>query len=291
MPISYMKSGSCWRKPRDEVECLSKSRRRKTPPAHFDKYQYYLDSVQSPEKDVEFLRDTFKMLAGWTPKILREDFCGTFANCCEWVKLGPAYQAIGVDLDDEPLEYGRKNYLPKLKPAQKERLAIHQQDVLGEDLPKADLIVALNFSFFIFKERQVLRRYFKEVHDSLHNKGLFIADCFGGSACQEANEERTDHGKFSYYWDQVNFDPVTNKALFHIHYKRKGEKKRERVFTYDWRMWTIPEIREIMHEAGFSKTWVLWEGTTKKGEGDGDFKPVEKGEECDSWIAYIVGAK
>ena len=107
----------------------------------------------------------------------------------------------------------------------------------------------------------------------------------------EPNEEETDHGDVSYYWDQDSFDPVTNEAMFYIHFKRKGEKKREKMFTYDWRMWTIPEIREIMEEAGFKETRVYWEGTTEDGDGDGEFKAVTKGEDCEAWVSYVVGLK
>ena len=122
---------------------------------------------------------------------------------------------------------------------------------------------------------------------------MFVCDIFGGSQCYEPNEEETEHINkgFSYYWDQDSWDPVTNEAMFYIHFKRKGEKKREQVFTYDWRMWSIPELREILAEAGFSKSFVYWEGTTADGEGDGDFKQVESGEDCESWVSYVAATK
>ena len=65
----------------------------------------------------------------------------------------------------------------------------------------------------------------------------------------------------------------------------------ESVFKYDWRMWSIPEIKEIMLEVGFQDTLVYWEGTNKKGLGNGIFSKRKKGEACLSWIAYIVGVK
>lgn len=261
---------------------------RKTKPA-FDKYAYYRRSVQAPDNDVVFLRDTYKQLRGKDPTTLREDFCGTFSICTEWVKLGSKYKAIGVDLDPEPILYGHTHYMPTLTTAQRNRIQIVQDNVLNPDLPKADVVCAMNFSYFIFKDRSVLRSYFANCLRTLNTGGILIADCFGGSRCYEANEEETEHKDFSYFWDQVNFDPVTNFATFHIHFKVKGQKKVERAFTYDWRMWSIPELREIMHEAGFKKTHVYWEGTTKSGEGNGIFKPVDRGEECEAWIAYVVG--
>ena len=56
-------------------------------------------------------------------------------------------------------------------------------------------------------------------------------------------------------------------------------------------MWSLPELREILAEVGFKKTHVYWEGTTKSGEGNGVFTRTEKGEACESWIAYIAAEK
>jgi hypothetical protein len=260
-------------------------------PESFDKYLYYKNAVQSPETDVEFLRDTYKELRGKEPSVLREDFCGTFAICCEWVKLSSKARAFGIDLDQEPILYGLANYLTKLSPNQRERVKVLQENVLNPGLPKADVIAALNFSYFVFKERSMMKSYFHNCLGTLNPGGIFVADVFGGSQCQEANEEETAHKDFTYYWDQENFDPVTNEAMFHIHFKPKGKKKIEKVFTYDWRMWSIPELREMMRETGFRKTYVYWEGTTRAGTGDGVFKRAEKGEECEAWIAYVVGEK
>ena len=58
-----------------------------------------------------------------------------------------------------------------------------------------------------------------------------------------------------------------------------------------WRLWSIPEVRELMLEAGFSKADVYWEGPGKDGDGDGIYKKREKVENDDVWIAYIVGVK
>lgn len=272
----------------------STTRRRvhkKSPKRVFDKYEYYSKAVQSAENDVVFLRKAYRELRAKDPKVLREDFCGTFSLSCEWVKLNPRFEAFGVDLDPEPLEYGRLKHLPKLKPDQVKRLHLMEGNVLLSTLPQADLAIAMNFSYYIFKTRELMKQYFTNVYKSLKKDGVFILDCFGGSQCYDAIEETTDHKSFKYYWDQTGFDPVTNRALFHIHFKLKGQKKVERVFTYDWRMWSIPELRELLHEVGFKRSHVYWEGTTRAGEGDGVFTRTEKGEACLSWIAYIAAEK
>ena len=267
----------------------------KLPP--FDKYYYYSQSVQSPADDMEFLERVYKEARGkrLTPKVMREDFCAAFLNSCAWVKRGRDRIAHGVDLDPEPLQYGKDHYFPLMPKESLKRLHLHQKDVLGKGLPKADIICALNFSYFIFKERETLKAYFKNCLKTLNDKGVFVLDCFGGAHCWEPNEEETeykDHDPpYSYYWDQDAIDPLTHHARFYIHFKRKGEAKRTKVFAYEWRMWTVAELKDLLLEAGFSKVNLYWEGTTKSGEGDGHFKISEKGDECEAWVCYIAGIK
>lgn len=258
------------------------------PKSSYDKYKLYSAAVQSPETDVVFLRDTYKELRKKAPESMREDFCGTYALSCEWVKLNPKHRAVGVDLDPEPIAYGTEHYYSKLKLDQRLRLEILNANVMDPNLPKVDLVAAMNFSYFIFKSRSAIMEYFKNVLRTLNKDGIFILDLFGGSLCHDAIEEKTKRKGFTYYWDQKNFDPVTNFAEFAIHFKLDGGKKQLDQFTYDWRMWTIPELREILAEVGFKKTHVYWEGTNKQGGGDGVFKRVDKGESCQSWIAYIA---
>ncbi|MNK80068.1 hypothetical protein D3C87_997660 [compost metagenome] len=263
---------------------------KKSSKVQFDKYELYRKAVQSAETDVVFLRDTFKELKGKAPRVFREDFCGTFALSCEWIKLNPRHESIGVDLDPEPMAYGRSHYLNKLTGEQQKRMKLLEGNVLDPNLPKSDLIAGMNFSYCCFKTRDLLKKYFANAYRSLNKDGIFLVDTFGGSQCYDAIEDTIKHDNFTYYWDQTNFDPVTNEALFHIHFK-VGGKKIEQVFTYDWRLWSIPEIRDLMMEVGFSKVHVYWEGTAKDGSGDGNFTRVDHGESCQSWIAYIVAEK
>ena len=266
---------------------LNKTKTKKKMP-EFDKYYYYLRSVQSPEADVAFMRDTYKQLKHKLPKTLCEDFCGTFAICCSWVKLNKSFRAIGVDLDAEPIAYGEVHHRPKLNDDQKRRVYIIQDDVLSHELPKVDIVLASNFSYYIFKERNLLLEYFKNAKRRCKRDGLFILDSFGGPDCMEPVEEETNHGDFKYYWDEDTFDPVTQQAQFYIHFKRKGEKKREKVFSYDWRMWTLPELKDVLLDAGFKKVHIYWEGDDEKGNGNGEFTRVTKAEVVNAYVAYLV---
>jgi SAM-dependent methyltransferase len=256
----------------------------------FDKFEYYHESVQSPETDVRFLRRIYREHRQAEPRLLREDFCGTFQLCQEWAKLSSRNRAMGLDLDPEPLEYGRR-LLKNRSSSLQDRVTAIEKNVLDVDGPRADITVAMNFSYFIFQTRNEMKKYFAAAYKALRPKGLFVLDVFGGSACSDENEEKTRYRKFTYYWHQHGFDPVTNRAKFSIHFKPHKGRKIEDVFTYDWRMWSIPELRELLVEVGFKRTHVYWEGTTRSGAGDGKFTRTEKGEECLAWVAYIAAEK
>jgi hypothetical protein len=92
-------------------------------------------------------------------------------------------------------------------------------------------------------------------------------------------------------WDQAEYFPVTGDLLCHIHFRFPDRSRLERAFTYDWRLWTLPELRELLEEAGFRRTTVYWEGTDRRGNGNGEFLPEAKGEADAGWIVYLVAEK
>lgn len=257
----------------------------------FDRYQYYQDAVQSPKDDAAFLDRVYQEEFKRPPKSMREDFCAAFALCCAWVKRDPSYEAIGVDIDPEPLEYGKAHYAAKLSSNERERVQILQRNVLDPELPTADIICALNFSYMGIKERPHLKEYFSKCLLGLGDRGVLVLDCFGGGGTQEPNENETEYDDFSYFWDQDTWNPVTHEAQFYIHFKRKGEPKREKVFSYDWRMWSLPELRDLLKEVGFSQVKIYWEGTDEDGDGNGEFALTTEGDQCESWVAYVVAVK
>jgi SAM-dependent methyltransferase len=260
-----------------------------TPRKAFDKHAAYALAVQSPSEDARFLRRVYSELSGKTPKTLREDFCGTFALCCEWVKHDDSARAWGLDIDPDPIKYGAKNYLAQLEEKQRSRVQVRKLDVMSPRAPRADLICAFNFSYFVFQERRTLVRYFESCRKRLAPKGLFVVDIFGGPQHGHPCVETKRLSGMKYYFEQSEFDPITNKTRFHLSFERTGERKRNRVFSYDWRMYSIPEIRDAMLDAGFKDTVVYWEGTARDGRGSGVFHRRAKGEPCEVWVAYIVG--
>jgi SAM-dependent methyltransferase len=258
-----------------------------------DIHELYELSVQNVENEIEFLQTTFKSLTGRTAYLFREDFCGTASASCQWVRQGIDYQAIGVDIEPSVLDWGRQNRVSKLNIEDQARVSLIESDVMTVETPKVDLLAAFNFSYFIFNTRDSLRAYFERARAALKDDGVFFCDMFGGPESQEVTKEKTKHKKhgFSYIWDQAEFHPVSNYIRCHIHFKFKDGSKIKKAFTYEWRLWSAPELRELLLEAGFSKATVYWEGEDEDGEGNGEFTPNEEGEADLAWIAYIVAEK
>jgi hypothetical protein len=258
----------------------------------FDKHTYYEKAVQNPNNEVEFFNEKFEQLRGRKAFTLREDFCGTAAISCKWVDQGPEHFAWGIDLDPDPIEYGKKTHLAPLDDAAQKRMHYIEGNVLNSGTPKVDICFAFNFSYFIFKQRKQLLEYFIAAHDALEEDGVFFIDLFGGP---DSITEMTDvikHDGFKYYWECQNFNPMNNHCRFAIHFKLKGEQKRKDVFVYDWRMYGMAELRDILEEAGFKKTVAYWEEDDEEDEGgNGVFYPTEDAEQCDAWVTYIAALK
>jgi len=266
-------------------------KKRRTMADKADIHELYEKSVQNVEHEVEFLQTTFKELSGRTAYLFREDFCGTASASCQWVRQGGEYQAIGVDIDPAVLEWGRRNRVSRLSAADQARVSLIEGDVMSTETPPVDLMAAFNFSYFIFDTRDKLRAYFEQAHAALKDDGVFFVDLFGGPEAQEETKEKTKYKRFTYIWHQAEFHPVTNFIRCHIHFRFKDGSKIKKAFTYEWRLWSAPEIREVLAEAGFRKATLYWEGEDEDGEGNGEFTPEEKGEADLAWIAYIVAEK
>ncbi len=253
-----------------------------------EKYVLYESSVQNPEADIAFINKEYKKIYGKNPLVLREDFCGTGSMACAWVAQSKKHKAHGIDLDMEPISYGVENHLFKLAEADQGRMEFILGNVMSTYNFKTDVIVAFNFSYFLFKQRADLVKYFSQVRKHLKKDGAFFIDLFGGTETKKPLIESVRHTKHTYYWDCEKYNPLTGDVLYYIHFKtHKDQVKHEKVFKYDWRMWDARELLDVIADAGFSKTHIYWEGVEKDGSGNGNFKQSTKAENCESWVTYI----
>jgi cyclopropane fatty-acyl-phospholipid synthase-like methyltransferase len=207
------------------------------------------------------------------------------------VRTSDKRHSVGVDIDASVLDRGRRNRVARLPERTRARVKLLNDDVRTVATEPVDVVGAFNFSYFYFKTRDEMRGYFANVHRALNADGLFFLDAFGGPEAFAVQKEKTKYDGFTYVWDQAEYEPVTGRMLCNIHFKFTDGSKIKNAFTYDWRLWTLPELRELLTEAGFSKVRVYWEGDDGDGGGDGEFKESATGDSDLAWIAYIIAEK
>jgi SAM-dependent methyltransferase len=256
-----------------------------------DRHELYELSVQEPESEVDLIEQVWSEQRDRRCELIREDFCGTAVVCKEWVKRRRSHSAIGVDLDNSVLDWARHRIPQRLTTEQGERVTLLNDNVLTVQTEPVDSVLAMNFSYYLFRTRSELRAYFERVREVLKDDGLFLMDAYGGSESFEEMKEERELDGFTYVWDQNSYDPISGEAVNYIHFKFPDGSKLKRAFEYHWRLWTLPEIRELLAEAGFKTTWVYWEGTDEDGEGDGEWAVTDRGEACPGWVAYLVSSK
>jgi SAM-dependent methyltransferase len=260
-----------------------------------DRHRLYELSVQCAEAEVDFIDESYRMLRGRSARLLREDFCGTASVCCEWVTRRKGNRALGIDIDPEVLDWGRTHNLSRLQQDIAKKVNLLEEDVLEVETRAPDIVVAMNFSYWLLKHRAALKRYFKRVRKALRDDGIFFLDAYGGyDSYRIITEERTiesDAGDFTYIWEQEKYDPITGRLVCHIHFAFPDGSRIDRAFSYDWRLWSLPEVRELLDEAGFDRVICYWQGWDQEGNPDGIFTPVEEGEPDAGWIAYLTAEK
>jgi hypothetical protein len=257
-----------------------------------DRHYLYQESVQDTEAEIDFVEETWAALRKRPAELLREDFCGTANTACEWVRRDEGHWAIGVDLDDEVLAWGEENNLAQLSSGQRSRISLFSDDVREVETDLADIVLAMNFSYYLFLTRAELLQYFENVRANLVEDGLFFLDAYGGyDAPKDIVEERECDG-FTYLWEQADFNPIDSCMVCSIHFEFPDGSRMDRAFSYNWRLWTLPEIRELLNEAGFGEVTVYWEGTDEEtNEGNGVFEPAARGDADPGWVCYIVAQR
>jgi SAM-dependent methyltransferase len=267
-----------------------------------DRHALYEAAVQNVDYDLAHVERLFRRLRGRPARVLREDFCGTAGLACAWVRRDPARRAIGVDLDAEPLEWARAHRLPRLREAAR-RVTLVRGDALRARVPRADVTMAYNFSWWVFHSRAELAAYFRAARRGLVRDGLLVLETFGGTESAVAlRETRRIAGRrgpdgealpnFRYTWEQESFNPITHRLRCAIHFALPGGRVLRRAFRYDWRLWTLPETRELLLEAGFREAHVYTQGwDDAKGGLDGVYRRRASFENQQSWLAIVVGVK
>ena len=240
-----------------------KKQKRKPKPSRFtaataDRHELYELSVQNVETEIDFVDETFKELRGRHAARFREDFCGTGNTSVEWIGRRKTNTAVGLDIDQPTLDWGIQRRLEPMAQEDRDRITLLNCDVL-QPSPEAkdmDCVLAMNFSYWLFKTRPHMLEYFKQVRESLKPDGIFFLDHYGGSEAMEEQEEireieDDDGSTFDYVWDQDKFYPITSEVDCKIHFRFPDGTEMKDAYVYTWRLWGLTEIKELLEEAGF----------------------------------------
>ncbi len=219
-----------------------------------------------------------------------------------FVARHPRNEAWGIDLHEPTLEWGRQHHLAYLDNDARKRTHLVLGDVMTAEAPPTDVTIAFNFSYWIFKTREQVRAYFAKVYRDLSGDGVFLLDAFGGQHSMGHMKDRRKIPKttrpdgltvpkYTYIWDQARFNTITHEIRCHIHFRFSDGSRIERAFTYDWRMWTLPELQELLKEAGFKDVHVYLHGWDEDGESDEVYRRRTFYKNEWSWVGYLAALK
>jgi SAM-dependent methyltransferase len=265
-----------------------------------DPHVLYEAAVQGVDFDLDLMETVYRRLRGRRFQLFREDFCGTGQMAGAWVLRRPENRAWGVDLDAPTLAWAREHRLRRMGKRAR-RLRLVRADVRAVTRPQVDVVAAFNYSYWVFKQRAQLLRYFRGARRSLRKDGLFFVTAFAGTQAMGTLVERTripvsydvDGNRvppYTYIWEQKSFNALSHDILCYIHFRLGNGKVLRRAFTYDWRMWTMPEVKDALLEAGFRDVLLYVDGwNDRKGRPDDFYRLRTRLANQECWLSIIVG--
>ncbi|XP_020588354.1 uncharacterized protein LOC110030116 [Phalaenopsis equestris] len=162
-------------------------------------------------------------------------------------------------------------------------------------LPPRDIICAFNYSCCCLQQREDLVRYFKHALSALSKMGgIFVMDLYGGISSERKLRLQRKFPNFTYIWEQGEFDIISRRTRISLHFHLGKRWKFRHAFSYDWRLWTLPEIKDCLQEAGFQSIHFWIRKMPNIDEGEHWEEPDAKYEESssfmqqDAWNAYAV---
>lgn len=281
------------------------------------KLSLYRRAVQHAPAEAGFLHRAYRHYNKALPLLLREDFAGTCAVAAAWVAMHPQHQAMAIESHGPTARWAQRTAEREMGVAAGD-LHIVEADVLQVDGPKVDITCALNFSTFIYHDRAALKQYFQSARRGLKRNGLLILDAYGGpGAMRVGTQTRRVPGEsspdapispgspgslgspgsppppgFTYHWEQRTFDPITHHTECRVHFTLHDGTHLNSAFIYRWRLWTLPELVEIMLEAGFKRA-EAWCDTYDPAAtaSDGLYRPTARMPAREDWVAYVIGVR
>lgn len=248
-----------------------------------NRYDLYRACVQDAPATVRFLQAAH----GRTPRTLREDFSGPAGLAAEWASSHPRHRAVAIDIDPEPLAHAPA--APRLTKVVADATTARR---------KADVIALFNFAACEIHQRTLLLAYFKRLRASLNPCGIVGLDIYGGTNAFTPGSLTTfaripgSKSRIKYTWQQRHADAASAMVENHLHFAI-GKQTWPSAFVYKWRLWSIPELRDTLTEAGFTAIEVYDRlGDALDHRARLRLRPVSPENPLDDdYVAYLVARK
>lgn len=259
-----------------------------------DKYDLYQLCVQSPKTDIAVLRAIHAWFATQrnivsNPVVFSDEFSGPGALAREWVEAVEHAIAFAIDADHEPLEKVRSDR--GVTPVCANVLDAKQQ---------ADIIAAFNFAICEWHTRSRLIAYLEHVRSRLLPHGVFACDLYVGADSLLTGEivqefEGPSGEEIEYTWEQRHVDLLMSRVRNALHFVVTrcdgGVDEFPSAFEYDWRLWSIAELGDAMHDAGFADVRVfVRDQIAIDDEGNYHVTPAQTGDDMDQSDQVLVCA-
>jgi len=214
----------------------------------YDAHDLYERTVQDAERTVELLH----ALHGGEPRVLAEDFAGSAALSRAWVARGSDRHAFAVDLDAAALAR-----------AAHPRIAAHVLDVRSPEIRSfgpCDIVHAGNFSIGELAVREEVVEWARNARARLAPGGIVALDTYGGESAWrvgalERRRTLPDGTEIRWVFEQRAADPRTARVVNALSFRllESGEVVAAfpDAFVYRWRLWSIPEVVDVLREVGF----------------------------------------
>jgi hypothetical protein len=267
------------------------------PGRDWNRFDLFELAAQDPPREARFL----EAVHGGRPRRLADDFSGPGGIARAWVALSHDHEAVCVDIDGQPLEHARERAERDLRDAAR-RVSYHWGGVV-EAPGRVDVIAALNFAAGELHTRPELMTYLRHALARLEAGGVLVLDTYGGSDAWQPGVQEvrldTPDGAVVYEWEQIEADPLTARVRNAMHFRLPDGRRLDDAFEYDWRLWSVAELRDALREAGFRRTEVyttLGDAIADDGRllvhpdaSDDPDAPHARIDGVEPFVAYVVG--
>ncbi|KAL0436306.1 UNVERIFIED_CONTAM: hypothetical protein Sradi_0338500 [Sesamum radiatum] len=122
----------------------------------------------------------------------------------------------------------------------------------------------------------------------------------GGRAPLHLQEDFCGTALLSMFGSKLNLTSFSGKTEISLHFNlHKQHRKLRHAFSYSWRLWSLPEVKDCLEEAGFRSVhfWIRSMPDSeqiRRTDGlsvgrDVKYEEATSFQQQDSWNAYIVG--